>query len=92
MKRLFNSYFKLRLVKRRANKADFISPKTVVFRPDPVGRVVPAHLSCISSCAPRLRGLTMKNREKNRKGKDRIWKEKREDEGAAYWGEGLHCE
>lgn len=27
-------------------------------------------------------------------GKDnkRIWKEKRRDEGAAYWGERVHCE
>lgn len=32
--------------------------------------------------------------ENNRGGKDneRIWKEKRRDEGAAYWGEGVHCE
>ena len=31
-------------------------------------------------------------RKKNGKGKERIWKEKREDEGAAYWGIGVYCE
>ena len=31
-------------------------------------------------------------RKKNGKGKERIWKEKREDKGAAYWGIGVYCE
>ncbi len=31
-------------------------------------------------------------RKKNGKGKGRIWKEKREDERAAYWGIGVYCE
>lgn len=31
-------------------------------------------------------------RQKNGKRKERVWKEREEDEGAAYWGIGVHCE
>lgn len=35
----------------------------------------------------------MENRQNERRmGKERIWKEKKEDEGAAYWGIGVYCE
>lgn len=30
--------------------------------------------------------------EKNGKGIEGLWKEKREDEGAVYWGIGVYCE
>lgn len=34
----------------------------------------------------------MENRKKDGKEKERIWREKREDEGAAYWGIRVYCE
>lgn len=40
-----------------------------------------------------LRGHSGKHTEEELwKENERIWKEKRRDEGAAYWGEGVHCE
>lgn len=44
-------------------------------------------------CSKALRTVNEKQtEEKNGKGKERIWKEKTEDEGAAYWGIGIYSE
>lgn len=47
----------------------------------------------LNSCSKARRTNNEKQpEEKNGKGKERIWKEKREDKRAAYWGMGVHCE